>query len=214
MMLRTVLVILLGLNPYLFAAEQAAEVRDPVDFSSDDTYADQTEALRSRRYVHRAVLSNAIKETTVHFNVKRPYINHMLGFNNVWQREFIASKYVSGYQGVAVGYIFEKGHGLEIEFDVSSNSSLQFAYKYFVLPSPYSAWPFIGGGLGMEITGLAFGGAPPEMKKYSGMRQKAFASFGVVIPLIDVGLKVEVRAEAYGTARLVLVTGLGAILFL
>jgi hypothetical protein len=187
---------------------------ESVDLQNEDTFIDISDALRSKQYVHRAILNSLVTETN-RFGVGRFYVAHMMGFNQVWQRrKDFYSKYASGLQGISAGYISKWGHGLELGGELSSVTNVFLSYKYFLRPSKFSLWGVFGGGIGTEVTAINFAEGPPEEALYTGSRQMVFVSLGVLVPMIDVGFKGEVRINFYGGDRFIFTSGIGVILFL
>jgi hypothetical protein len=184
-----------------------------IPFKEKDALIDVSDALRSKQYVHRAILSTLVRDTAG-FGVGRFYINHLMGFSNVWQRGTVYTKYSTGLQGASFGYLTSGGHGLELGLEISTVSNLQLGYRYFIRPKDFSMWGFAGLGVGSEVSSLSFADGPPQARLYSGPKQMAFATFGLLIPVIDVGLKAETRFSFYGTERIILTTGVGMIVFL
>lgn len=191
-----------------------AEEKDKPNFENEESYIDLSDALRSKQYVHRAILNSLVKDTN-RFGVGRFYVSHMMGYNQVWQRGTTEySKYSSGLQGLAAGYVAESGHGFELGGELSAITNLFASYKYFLRPKNVSVWATFGAGLGMELKSMSFADGPPEAALYSGARQMGFINLGFLIPTIDVGFKGEVRLNFYGFDRIVFTSGLGIIVFL
>ena len=178
-----------------------------------DTFIDISDALKSKAYVHRAILSTVIRDTA-RFNVASFYINHLLGFSSVYQRVNGYAKYDTGMQELSVGYVTSGGHGVELGLEISAVSNVFLGYRYFLRPENFSLWPFFGGGVGLQTPSLNFAEGPPVAQAYAGQDKMGFLTFGLMIPLVDVGLKAEARANFYGMDRLVLSTGIGAVIFL
>ncbi|NBX91665.1 MAG: hypothetical protein EB078_02615 [Proteobacteria bacterium] len=183
-----------------------------IDFGNPDTLIDPIEGSKNKHFVRRAILSSMAKNTS-RFEFQRPYINHLMGFSAILQRTTF-QKYVTGVQGLSVGYITESGHGFETGFELASISNIFAGYRYIYRPETFSLWPFAGAGLGTEVTGIRFSEPPNQNENYEGVRQMAFATLGFLVPLVDIGIKAEARFNFYGTDRLVLSTGLGVIFFL
>lgn len=198
------------------AATTPAEEEAIADFEHEDTFIDIPDALRSRQFVHRAILSTIIHDTTK-FNLDSWYVNHLLGFNAVYQpanrggKSF--AKYVTGAIGLAVGYLSKGGHAAELGFELSGVSNLIIDYRYFVASEKLSVWPFVGLGVGKEI-GINLASVPIEAQVYQGMSIMGFGTIGALVPLVDVGIKAEARFNFYGLDRLMLTTGIGVIVFL
>lgn len=190
------------------------------DFEHEDVYIDIQDALRSRAFVHRAIVSSAIDyNTQVRLRLGRYYINHLMGFNAIIQfgksnpdRQF--AKYVAGIQGFSVGYVTELGHALEAGLELSSVSSIFGGYRFFYRPEKYKLWPILGGGAGYEVRKLSISDGPFEAQNYDGEKKYLFGMLGAVIPLVDVALKIELRASFYGSDRWVFTQGIGAMFFL
>lgn len=181
------------------------------DFKSEEAYIDQFEGVRSKHYVRRAILSHVIS-TTSRIAFDRFYVNHLMGFNAVYQRITFA-KYTTGVQGLSVGYVTQAGHGLEAGMEVSSLNNIFAGYRFFYRPEKFSLWPFAGLGAGYEIGAIKFAEGPPEAINYNGAKYFGFTTLGVLVPLVDVALKAEFRFNFYGKDRLCLTQGIGAILF-
>ena len=181
--------------------------------NTEDTFLDSEEAMRSKKYVRRAVLSEMVR-TNAQLNVSSFYINHLMGFSNVWQRGKNYAKYMSGMQGLALGYVTKSGHAFELGAEFSSVGNLYGGYRFFLRPPGISLWPFAGVGGGLEMKALNLGDGPDERRKYAGQTSMFFFTGGLLIPLVDVGLKAELRLNMYGKDRWVLTQGIGAIIFL
>lgn len=181
------------------------------DFKSNEAYIDQYEGVRSKHYVRRAILSHVITATN-QIAFDRVYINHILGFNAVYQRITFA-KYTSGIQGLSLGYVTKGGHGVEAGMEVSALNNIFAGYRYFFRPEKFALWPFAGAGAGYEVGLIKFAEGPPEAVAYNGTKAFGFATLGVLVPLVDVALKAEFRFNFYGKDRLCLTQGIGAILF-
>lgn len=190
-----------------------------IDFDHEDAFIDQQEAVRSEQYVRRAILSTIVNSTGK-FEFNRIYINHLMGFNAVYQQEngpIKFTKYTSGMQGLSVGYITKKGHAFELGLEASAVSNLYGGYRYVWRPEKVSVWPFAGVGIGTEMSSIKLSHGPAAAENYGklgGMKQMGFGTVGLLIPIVEVGIKAEVRANFYGLDRMVLSQGLGLIIFL
>lgn len=185
-----------------------------IDFENEDTFIDISDALRSKQYVHRAILSTVIDHTSK-FSFGRYYLNHAMGFSAVWQRAdapFV--KYSSGIQSLAGGYVSEGGHGWELGLELSSVSAIFAGYRYFIRPESFSIWPAIGFGVGHELEQLKISNGPPETDLYAGPRYMGYVIVSLLVPLVDVGLKAELRANFYLLSRVVFTQSVGAVIFL
>lgn len=174
---------------------------------------DISDALRSKQYVHRAIVSTLVRDTAG-FGVGRFYLNHLMGFSNVWQRGTEYAKYATGLQGASLGYVTSKGHGFEIGGELSTVSNIHLGYRYFIHPEKFLLWGFAGAGAGIELAKFGFADGPPQASLYSGPKQMGFLTMGLLVPVIDVGLKAEVRFSFYGVQRIIFTSGVGVILFL
>jgi len=190
--------------------EQKAEAE--VDFENEDTFVDLADALKSKQYVRRAILSTVIR-TTSKLAVSRWYISHTLGFNSVWMRTDGNLRYYSPSMGLSLGYVTAGMHGFEGGIDMSVPGDLYLGYRYYMPIEKVTVWPFLGGGAGMEIKTLALHD-PPYIRPYTGPAQFFFANAGIMVPLVEVALKLDIKITAYATARLMLSSGVGAIFFL
>jgi hypothetical protein len=204
--------LILSLALTCLAAEPDDYKKPNLDFENPETLIDPIEGVRNKHFVRRAILSSMAKNTS-RFDFERPYINHLMGFSAVFQRTLF-TKYVTGVQALSFGYITEGGHGFEGGFEFASVSNVFAGYRHIFRPETFSLWPFLGAGLGTEVTGLRFADGPPQAPQYNGMRQMAFGTLGFLVPLVDIGIKAEARFNFYGTDRLVLSTGVGVIFFL
>ncbi|MBY0371605.1 hypothetical protein K2X33_13035 [bacterium] len=191
-------------------SEKAAE---KADFEHDNTFIDVSDALRSKQYVHRAILTSLVRDTN-RFRVGRIYLSHMMGFNQVWQRGDTYAKYSSGLQGLAIGWVSPWGHGIEVGGELSAVSNIMVSYKYFIRPQDFSLWGVVGAGFGTEVRAVGFADGPPEAAQYVGSQQMGFLSLGLLVPTLEVGFKGEVRLNFYGMDRIVFTSGVGLILFL
>jgi len=190
-----------------------------IDFQHEDAFIDNEDAIKSEHYVRRAILSTIVN-TTGKFEFNRVYLNHLMGFSAIYQQKngpIKFTKYTSGMQGLSVGYVTGKGHAFELGLEASSVSNLFAGYRYIWRPETFSMWPFAGVGIGTEISSLRLSQGPTEAENYGrlgGMKQMGFGTLGVLIPVVEVGIKAEIRANFYGLDRMVLSQGLGLILFL
>lgn len=185
-----------------------------VDFKHEETFIDLEDAVKSREFVHRQVLSSVI-ETTSNFEMGRFYVNHLMGFSAVWQtgpQPF--ARYSTALQGLAVGYLTQGGHGLELGAEFSNVSNIYGGYRFFWEISSIKIWPFLGAGVGYQMDSMRLAEGPPQAAAYFGSKSMGFGTLGIFIPLVDVGFKAEVRLHVYGKDRVVFTQGIGAILFL
>ncbi len=219
-MTQKILLIFLFSCVFLFAenAQQPQrtepKVQDYSGFETEDSFIDVDEAIRSRQYVRRAVLASAIKSSS-RFSFSRFYINHLMGYNAVLHRGTqLFTKYESALLGLSVGYITDGGIALEGGIELSAISDAFVGMRYVMRPQNISLWPFIGAGLGTEISAINFSDRPLEAKSYTGPTQMGFLTAGLLIPIVDVGIKAEARGIFYGVSRLSLVTGVGVVIFL
>lgn len=205
-------------TPQRATSSQEADQAE-IDFENEDAFIDSQEAIRSEHYVRRAILSTIVN-TTGKFEFSRLYINHLMGFSAVYQQQngpIRFTKYTSGMQGLSLGYVNRRGHAFELGLEVSAVSNLYGGYKYIWRPEKVSAWPFLGLGIGTEISSVRLSQGPIEAENYSkfgGMKQMTFGTLGVMIPIVEVGIKAEMRATFYALDRMVLSQGLGLIIFL
>ena len=196
-----------------FAKKKAPDYDKPnIDFENPDTLIDPIEGLRNKHYVRRAILSSMARHTS-RFDFDRPYINHLMGFSAVLQRDLF-TKYVAGLQALSAGYITENGHGFEAGLEFASVSNLFIGYRKIFRPESFSVWPFAGFGAGTEVTFFRFADGPTQAPVYNGLKQMGFGNVGFLVPLADIGIKAEARFNFYGTDRLILATGIGVIFFL
>lgn len=197
------------------AEEAPKEESSPVDFSSEKTFLDVPDALRSKGYVERAVLSSTIKETS-NFDFGRLYVDNLIGYDAIFQpaNRGPFAKYSSGDLSFGLGYLSEGGNATELAVSLSAVSTISVSYRHIFRPKTYGFWPFVGIGLGMEVKPLGFTDVPIAAQAYTGSSEMIFPTVGVMIPLIDVGLKLEARFVFYGLSRLILTTGAGVVFFL
>ncbi|NBY20251.1 hypothetical protein EBQ74_08435 [bacterium] len=190
-----------------------------IDFQNEDSFIDNQEGIRSEQYVRRAILSTIVN-TTGKFDFNRIYMNHLMGFSAIYQmqngpRKF--TKYTSGMQGLSLGYVTKGGHAFELGLEASAVSNIFAGYRYIWRPEKFSMWPFFGAGVGTEISSVRLSQGPSEAESYGrlgGMKQMGFGTLGVLIPVVEVGIKAELRANFYGFDRMVLTQGLGLIIFI
>lgn len=183
------------------------------DFQSQDTFMDVGDALKSKQYVRRAILSTVIKNTT-QMAVGKYYVNHLIGFNAVLQKVPVYAKYVTGVQNLSAGYVSAGGHGGELGLELSSISALYAGYRYFYRPEAFLMWFSFGGGLGKQISLLSLGEGPAESLRYNGSTTLFYAGAAMMLPLVDVCFKAEIRFNFFGMDRLSLTSGVGALIFL
>jgi hypothetical protein len=186
-----------------------------VDFQSEDTFIDVPDALRSKQFVQRAVLSSAIEQTS-RFGTSRYFVNQTLGYDAIFQpaNRGPFAKYDSGDITLSAGYISEGGHSVELGVALSAVSNIFIDYRYIVRPGTYKFWPFLGMGLGENVGDLDITTPTPAAAAYYGGSTMFFGTLGLLIPLVDVGLKAEAKFEFYGMSRLVLSTSVGVNFFL
>lgn len=197
----------------LCLADKAVDFEKPnLDFENPDVLIDPIEGVRNKHFVRRALLSSMAKQTS-RFDFERPYINHLMGFSAVLQRDLF-TKYVSGLQALSAGYITENGHGFEAGLEFATISNVFVGYRKIFRPETFSLWPFLGFGAGTEVTSLRSADGPTQSPVYNGLRQMGFGTLGFLVPLVDIGIKAEARFNFYGTDRLVLASGVGVIFFL
>ena len=201
-------------------AVASEEIVDPkIDFDNEDSFTDVQEAIRSEHYVRRAILSTIVN-TTGRFDLGRMYINHLMGFSAIYQQKngpVSFTKYTSGMQGLSIGWVSKKGHSFELGLEVSAVSNVFGGYRYIWRPEKFSIWPYAGVGIGTEVSSIRLSQGPTAAENYSklgGQKQMGFTSLGVLIPIVEVGIKAEMRATFYGLDRMVLSQGLGLIIFL
>ncbi len=185
-----------------------------IDMEHAETFMDVSEAIRSRQYVHRTILSTVIRATTK-FQMDRFYLNHIMGFSSVMQSDPV-SRFSVGLQGLAGGYVSSGGHGIEAGVEVSAISNVYVGYRYFSRLESISLWPVFGFGAGMEVPALRISEPPIHPGGVLSTIPKTlfYGVFGLLIPLVDVGLRAEVRISVQGFKRIVLTQGLGVVIFL
>jgi hypothetical protein len=199
-------------------SSKGEEIPD-IDFEHEDAFIDTTEAVRSEHYMRRAILSTIVN-TTGKFEFNRLYINHLMGFSAIYQQKtgpINFTKYTSGMQGLSLGYISARGHSFDLGVEFSAVSNIYGGYRYVWRPSKISIWPYLGLGVGTEISSLKLSEGPSQAMVYDqlgGMQHMGFATVGVLIPIVEVGIKIEMRGNFYALDRLVLTQGLGLIIFL
>lgn len=182
-----------------------------VDFESEEGFIDLSDALRSKHFVRRAILNTAIKNSS-RFHLGRPYINHLVGFNAIIQMP--RAKMMTAMQALSAGYVLPIGLGVEGGFDFSSISHAYIGTRFLFDQLSTFIWPFAGVGLSKQIDFLSVSDGAYELRNYAGSTTAYFINFGLMIPLVDIGLKAEGRLSVYGADRLMITTGLGAVLFL
>lgn len=185
----------------------------PPEFESSETFLDVTEAVRSRQYVHRTILSTVINATS-RFSLNRFYVNHLLGFGAVLQIAAPGIKYSVPSHTIAAGWVSEKGHGLELGTELSHITTLYGGYRYFYKPEGFSLWPLFGFGAGGQISQVRFSSGPPQSLAYNGPKAFGYVNLALLIPLVDVGMRAEIKVSFYGLSRVVFTQGIGAIIFL
>jgi hypothetical protein len=195
--------------------DKNAEDEPAYDFEHEDTFIDVPDALRSRQFVHRAILSTIIRDTA-RVKMGSMYFNQILGFNAIYQpanrggKSF--AKYASGVLGFSLGYSTKGGHALEAGLDLSSTSQLLIGYKYYFQSETTTFWPFLGGGLSIQVP-LNLSDPPVEAVAYQGKTTGEYISVGAIIPLVDIALRAEAKFVFDGLDRLILDTGVGATFF-
>ncbi|MFM8316368.1 MAG: hypothetical protein ACKOA8_18980 [Deltaproteobacteria bacterium] len=199
--------------------KQDKDFEAEIDFDNEDAFIDVEEAVRTEHYVRRAILSTVVN-TIGKPEFNRFYINHLMGFSAIYQQKkgpIKFEKYTSGMQGLAFGFVTKGGHSLEVGLEFSAVSNVYGGYRYIWRPEHFSMWPFLGVGFGTQMKSLQLSKGPTNAENYDklgGMQQMGFGSFGVLIPVVEVGIKAEVRTLFYGLNRLVLSSGLGLIVYL
>lgn len=184
-----------------------------IDMEHAETFMDVSEAIRSRQYVQRTILSTVIRATTK-FAMDRFYVNHLMGFSSIMQAS-PGAKYSAGLQGLAAGWVSSGGHGFEVGAEFSAVSNVYAGYRYFWRLDNFSLWPIFGFGGGYEIEALQISQPPPEAggKIRTIPKPLVYGVVGLLIPLVDVGLRAELRLSVQGS-RIILTQGLGVVLFL
>lgn len=183
-----------------------------VNLESEDSFIDLSDALKSKHFVRRAILNTAIKNSSK-FHLGRPYVNHLVGFNAVIQMSPKA-RTMYAMQSLAAGYVFSFGLGVEAGLGFSGLSDFYFGTRYVFDQMSSFVWPFVGVGYSKLLQSLSVSDTDRELGIYAGATAGPFFTFGLMIPLVDIGLKAEVRGNLYGTDRIIVTTGLGAVLFL
>lgn len=189
----------------------------PYDFEHEEAYMDIPDALRSRQFVHRAILSTIIRDTA-RVQLGSFYLDQSLGFNAIYQpadrggKSF--AKFASGVLGLSAGYVTESGHSAEAGIDLSGVTNLVFGYRYLFTSQVSTFWPFIGVGLAMEFSKLRLSDIPVEAQVYQGSTTAEFLSLGAIIPLVDLAVRAEAKFVFYGLDRLMLNTTLGILFYL
>ena len=182
-----------------------------VNFEGEEGFIDLSDALRSKHFVRRAILNTAIKNSS-RFHLGRPYINHLVGFNAILQMP--RAKMMTAMQALSAGYVLPFGLGIEGGLDFSSISHAYVGTRFLFDQLSTFVWPFAGLGLSRQIDFLSVSDGARELREYAGSTSAYFVNFGLMIPLVDIGLKAEGRLSIYGSDRLMITTGLGAVLFL
>ncbi len=183
-----------------------------IDMEHSDTFMDVSEAIRSRQYVQRTILSTVIRATTK-FAMNRFYLNHLMGFSSVMQANPIA-KYSTGLQGLAAGWVSSGGHAFETGVEVSAVSNVYVGYRYFHQLENFSLWPILGFGVGKEMPALRISEPPGGGSPLLASKPLIYMVVGLLIPLVDVGLRAEVRFSVQGAQRVIMTQGLGLVVFL
>lgn len=181
-----------------------------VDLDHPETFMDVSEAVRSRQYVHRTILSTVIKATT-RFSGNRFYVNHFMGFSSVVQAH---ARYAFGLQGLAAGYVSNGGHGIELGLEFSALSNVYAGYRYFWKPANFSLWPLFGFGVGYQVPSLNLSQPVDFDPGVVVSKAQGYGLFALLLPLVDVGLRAEVRITVQGFKRIIITQGIGVILFL
>lgn len=195
--------------------DKTAEDEPAYDFEHEDTFIDVPDALRSRQFVHRAILSTIIRDTA-RVTLGSKYFTQLLGFNAIYQpagKNASFAKYTSGVLGFSFGYSTKSGHAIELGLDLSSATQILVGYKYFFQSETSTFWPFLGGGISLGISGLTLSTPPVEAQVYTGSTTGEYLSLGAIIPLVDIALRAEAKFVFDGFQRLILDTGVGATFF-
>jgi hypothetical protein len=142
-----------------------------------------------------------------------------MGYSAVHQQPSLVSsgewtEFGTVLQGIAAGYVLESGHALEVGLNFSAWTEAHVGYRYFLRIDEFAVWPFAGGGVGMELRGFALSDGTFESNAYQGRNTMLYFGGGLLMPLLDVGLKMEARLTLFGAERIVLTTGIGLLLFL
>ena len=225
------LLLALTFSRYVRAAEQATEPTDEqkkesaeakkedaaaYDFEHEDAFMDVPDALRSKQFVHRAILSTIIRDTSK-VALGSAYCNQAMGFNAIYSpanrggKSF--AKYVAGSIGLGLGYSSSGGHAIELAVDFSGVSTLMLGYRFFLKSEKVTFWPTFGFGAGTEV-GIHLADVPIEAKVYQGMTSMGYFTLGAIVPLVDVAFRLDMRFNFFGLDRLMLTTTAGLIFFL
>ena len=211
-------VLFLSLSAYAADKEKEEEKKEgpAYDFEHEETFMDVPDALRSRQFVHRAILSTIIRDTAK-VQLGSFYVNNLMGFAAVYQPSKLTgasfAKYVTGVLGFAGGYSTLGGHTIELGIDLSANSMLVLSYRKFFGSQEGTFWPYLGLGVGTEF-GMRLTDLPVEAQVYMGSTSAGFFTVGMLIPLVDIALKAEARFQFFGMDRWMLTTGAGVVFFL
>jgi len=198
-------------------AKATTEDSPEFDFEHEKAFMDVPDALRSRQFVHRAILSTIIRDTAK-VTLGTNYFTPLLGFDAVYQPAnrggHSFAKYVTGLIGLSFGHVSKSGNMIELDLDISGVSNLSVAYRKLFVSEKVTFWPYLGAGVGTEISLLRLSEVPVEARVYDGSSKMVYGIIGAVIPMVDVAIKAEARFCFYGLDRLMLTTGVGVIFFL
>ncbi|MBI1860451.1 MAG: hypothetical protein HYR96_06000 [Deltaproteobacteria bacterium] len=192
--------------------EDEQEEDKVVNLESEDAFIDLSDALKSKHFVRRAILNTAIKNSS-RFHLGKPYVNHLVGFDAIINLKPV-QKTVTAMQSLGGGYVFPFGLGVESGLEFSSLSDWYLGTRWYFDQVSAFVWPFAGAGLAVQLDFLSVSDPTQAVAAYSGSPVGFFANFGLMIPLVDIGLKAEIRANMYGGDRIIITTGLGAVLFI
>lgn len=196
---------------------QEALKQGAFDFDSEKAYIDVDDAMYSKEYVHRHLLSAVIADST-QLQLGRLFVNFLTTTSYVHQEgDGINVKwieFVSGGMTISGGYATEGGHTVELGASLSAISHIFLAYRYFLGGGKWSVWPYVGAGAGFAMGMLNISDGPFEVQVYQGPKNLFSGTVGMLLPMPDVGLRLQVNIDFWGSNRAVFTPGLGVVVFL
>ncbi len=187
------------------------------DFKDEDAYIDVEDAVHYKQFVHRHLLSKAIADSEP-VSVNRFFINLMTTSSYVHQQgDGINVKwveFVTGGMAVSGGYALSGGHMLEFGANLSAISNVFGGYRYFLGTDMWTVWPYAGVGYGIAMPGLNISDGPDEVKFYRGKESLITGVIGILLPMPDVAVRVEVRSDFWGSNRIVVTPSFGLVLYM
>ncbi|MCB0406381.1 MAG: hypothetical protein KDD51_16485 [Bdellovibrionales bacterium] len=187
------------------------------NFRDKDAYMDVEDAMHSKQFVHRHILSKTIAESKP-LELGKYFINFVTTSSYVHQQgDGVNVKWIEYNAGgitLSGGFSTEGGHTFELGMSLSSISYVFGGYRYVFGTSEWDVWPYAGAGMGIGMTFLDIADGPFEVQAYNGSTTVFSGVLGMMVPLPDIAVKLEVKVDMWGGHRAVFTPGFGIMIFL